>query len=71
MHRVAAPGVQRRAAALRVAKTVLAAFVGIRARAGHEHDAPAASPLALVVAGVLGAALLVAALVVVARIAAG
>lgn len=61
----------RKATPLQVAKAVASAFVGIRKRAAHEEEAVAITPLQVVVAGVLGAALLVFALIVIVRLVTG
>ena len=57
----------RRATPLQVAKAVLSAFVGIRKRAGHERDAVTITPLQVIVAGVIGAAIFVLSLVMLVR----
>lgn len=56
-----------KATPLQVAKAVLSAFVGIRRRAAHEHDAVTLTPVQVIVAGVIGAALLVLALIMLVR----
>ena len=57
----------RRATPLQVAKAVLSAFVGIRKRAAHEHDAVTLSPVHVIIAGVIGAAIFVLSLIVLVR----
>jgi len=57
----------RKATPLQVAKAVASAFIGIRRRAAHERDVVAITPLQAVVAGVIGAAIFVAALVLLVR----
>ena len=57
----------RKATPLQVAKAVLSAFIGIRKRAAHERDVVAITPLQVVVAGVIGAALFVLSLVLLVR----
>lgn len=57
----------RKATPLQVAKAVLSAFVGIRKRAAHERDAVTLSPVQVIVAGVIAAALLVLTLVMLVR----
>lgn len=57
----------RKATPLQVAKAVLSAFVGIRKRAAHERDAVTLSPVQVIVAGVIAAALLVFTLVMLVR----
>jgi Protein of unknown function (DUF2970) len=55
---------KRYASPLRVAKAVLWSFVGIRKRAAHEQDSLTLHPVHVVLAGIIGAALFVAVLVV-------
>jgi len=57
----------RRATPLQVAKAVASAFIGIRRRAAHEHDVVTITPLQAIVAGVIGAAIFVASLVLLVR----
>lgn len=57
----------RKATPLQVAKAVLSAFVGIRKRAAHERDAVTLSPVQVVVAGVIAAAVLVFTLIMLVR----
>ena len=57
----------RKATPLQVAKAVLSAFIGIRKRAAHEQDAVTLSPLQVIVAGVIAAAILVMSLVMLVR----
>ena len=64
-------GAPRKATPLQVAKAVLSAFIGIRKRAGHERDVVAITPLQVVVAGVIGAAILVLSLVLLVRLITG
>jgi hypothetical protein len=47
---------------------VFSAFLGIRKKAAGEHDAVTIKPLHVIIAGVLGAALLVVVLVVLVKI---
>ena len=56
-----------RASPLQVAKAVLSAFIGIRRRAAHERDAVTITPVQAIVAGVIGAAILVGSLVMLVR----
>ena len=56
---------QRRATPLMVVRTVLSAFVGIRRSASHERDAVTITPLQAIIAGLVGAALFVTALLTV------
>ena len=61
------PESPRKATPLQVAKAVLSAFVGIRKRAANEHDAVTITPLQVIVAGVIGAAILVLSLIMLVR----
>jgi hypothetical protein len=53
----------RKATPLQVVKAVLSAFVGIRRRSAHDEQAQAITPLQVVIAGFVIAALLVVVLV--------
>jgi hypothetical protein len=57
----------RKASPLQVAKAVLSAFIGIRKRAAHEHDAVTITPLQVIVTGVICAAIFVLSLVLLVR----
>jgi len=57
----------RKATPLQVLKAVLSAFIGIRKRAAHERDVVMLSPVQVIVAGVIGAAILVLSLVMLVR----
>ena len=57
----------RKATPLQVIKAVLSAFIGIRKRAAHERDAVTISPLQVIIAGVIAAAVFVLSLVVLVR----
>jgi len=57
-----APGAARSAGFLRVLGAVFAAFLGIRKRASGERDAVTIKLVHVVIAGILGAAILVAGL---------
>ena len=57
----------RKATPLQVVKAVLSAFVGIRRRAAHEHDAVTITPLQAIVTGVIAAMILVFSLVMLVR----
>jgi len=57
----------RKATPLQVAKAVLSAFIGIRKGAAHEQDAVTISPVQVIVAGVIGAAVFVLSLVMLVR----
>lgn len=61
------PDAPRKATLLQVAKAVLSAFVGIRKRAAHERDAVTLSPVQVIVAGLIAAAVLVLSLVMLVR----
>jgi len=58
---------QRKATPLQVARAVLSAFVGIRKRAAHEHDAVTITPLQVIVTGIFFAAIFVLSLIVLVR----
>jgi preprotein translocase subunit Sec61beta len=62
---------RRNATPLQVVKAVLWSFLGIRGRAQHEADALRLKPAHVVVAGILLAALFVAALVMVVKLVLG
>ncbi len=49
----------RTASPLQVAKAVFWSFFGIRKRAAHEHDAVTLKPAQVIIAGILGAVILV------------
>ena len=57
----------RKASPLQVVKAVLSAFIGIRKRAAHEHDAVTITPLQVIVTGIIAAAVFVLSLVVLVR----
>jgi len=57
----------RKATPLQVVKAVLSAFIGIRKRAAHEHDAVTITPLQVIVTGVIAAAVFVFSLVMLVR----
>ena len=57
----------RTAGPLQVAKAVFWSFLGIRKRAAHEHDAVTIKPLQVIVAGIIGAVILVVTLVMLVR----
>jgi len=61
----------RKATPLQVAKAVASAFIGIRRRAAHERDVVTITPLQAIIAGVIGAAVFVASLVLLVRFVAG
>ena len=57
----------RRASPLQVAQAVFWSFLGIRKRAAHERDAVTIAPVQIIIAGVIGAAILVLSLVALVR----
>ena len=61
------PQSPRKATPVQVAKAVLSAFIGIRKRAAHEQDAVTITPVQVIVAGVIGAAIFVLSLVMLVR----
>lgn len=58
----------RKATPLDVAKAVFWSFLGIRKRAAHERDAVTLTPLQVIVAGIIGAAIFVLSLVMLVRL---
>ncbi len=63
MNVVSPPHAPRRASPIQVGKAVFWSFLGIRKRATHDKDAVTITPVQAIVAGVIGAALLVLSLV--------
>ena len=61
------PDTPRKATSLQVVKAVLSAFIGIRKRAAHERDVVTLTPLQVIVAGIIGAVILVLSLVTLVR----
>ena len=57
----------RKATPLQVVKAVLSAFIGIRKRAAHEHDAVTITPVQVIVTGLIAAAVFVVSLVLLVR----
>lgn len=57
----------RKATPWQVVKAVLSAFIGIRRRAAHEHDAVTLSPVQVIVAGIIAAVIFVLGLVMLVR----
>jgi hypothetical protein len=57
----------RKASLLDVAKAVFWSFLGIRKRAAHEKDAVTIKPLQVIVAGIIGAVILVLSIVTLVR----
>ena len=57
----------RKAGPLQVAKAVFWSFFGIRRRAEHEADVGRLTPVQVIVAGLIGAALFVTALILIVR----
>ena len=64
---VRAPDAPPRAGFFRVLATVFASFLGIRKKAAGERDATSIKPLHVIVAGLLGAAILAAAVLTLVR----
>lgn len=60
-----------RASPLRVFKTVFWSFFGVRRRADNQADLAGITPLQLIVAGIIGAAILVGTLVLLVKFIAG
>ena len=56
-----------KASPLTVAKAVLWSFLGIRRKKDHEADSVRLAPVQVIVAGLIGAALLVASLILLAK----
>ena len=52
-------GAPRKATPLQVMKAVLSAFIGIRKGAAHERDIATITPVQVIVAGIIAAAVLV------------
>lgn len=63
MKLAADPHAPRRANPIQVASAVFWSFLGIRKRASHDKDAVTITPLQAIVAGIIGAVLLVLSLV--------
>jgi hypothetical protein len=61
----------RKASPLDVAKAVFWSFLGIRKRAAHEKDFVTLKPVQVIIAGIIGAAILVFTLVTVVRFVTG
>jgi DUF2970 family protein len=57
----------RKASPLEVAKAVFWSFLGIRKRAAHESDMARLKPAHVIVAGIVGAVIVVTGLILVAR----
>jgi len=57
----------RKATPFQVVKAVLSAFIGIRKRAAHEHDAVTITPVQVIVTGIIAAAVFVLSLVLLVR----
>jgi hypothetical protein len=60
-------GAPKRAGPVEVAKAVFWSFLGIRRRAAHESDAVRLTPVQVIVAGLIGAALFIATLVLIVK----
>lgn len=57
------PNEPRKASVFQVAKAVFWSFLGIRKRQSHEHDAVTLKPAQVIIAGIIGAIILVLSLV--------
>ena len=57
----------RRAGPLQVAQAVFWSFLGIRKRSAHERDVGTITPVQAIIAGVIGAAIFVASLILLVR----
>ena len=57
----------RKATPWQVMKAVLSAFIGIRKRAGHERDVATITPVQVIVAGIIAAAIFVVSLILLVR----
>ena len=62
------PGGPRKASPLRAFRTIFWSFLGIRKRADTQEDFAGITPLQIIVAGVLGAAIFVTTLIVLVRL---
>ncbi len=62
------PEVERKASLIQVVRAVFWSFLGIRKRAAHERDSVQLTPVQVMVAGLIGAALLVVTLVLVVKL---
>lgn len=58
----------RNAGFLQTIRAVLWSFFGVRKRSGYEQDASQLNPVAVIIAGVIGAAIFVVTLLVIVRI---
>ena len=58
----------KRAGPIEVAKAVFWSFLGIRRRAAHESDAVRLTPVQVIVAGLIGAALFIGSLVLIVKL---
>jgi hypothetical protein len=61
-------GAPKRAGPVEVAKAVFWSFLGIRRRAAHESDAVRLTPVQVIVAGLIGAALFIGTLVLIVKL---
>jgi len=59
--------VRRKAGLLQVAQAVFWSFLGVRKSRDHDADAASLTPLQVIVAGIIGAALFVASLILIVR----
>ena len=68
MNAVSEPQEKRNAGPLDVAKAVFWSFFGVRKRAAHERDFVTLKPVQVIVAGIVGALILVICLVVLVKL---
>lgn len=66
-----APEAGKKASPMQVARAVFWSFLGIRKRAAHEKDVVQLKPAQVIIAGLIGAALLVVTLVLVVQLVIG
>ena len=59
------PDARKKASAAQVAKAVFWSFLGVRKSRDHDRDAVSITPLQVVVAGIIGAALFVICLIII------
>jgi hypothetical protein len=59
---------QRKASFGATVKAILWAFLGVRKRSGYEHDTAKLNPVHVLIAGVIGALIFIATLVIIVKI---
>jgi hypothetical protein len=59
---------QRKASFGATVKTILWAFLGVRKKSGYEHDTAKLNPVHVLIAGVIGALIFIATLVIIVKI---